>query len=84
MAEFLLRRGADPNRLCEEGLPLAAAISRGDERMALLLLERGADPRGHTSKGRSDIYPTPIEAARETGNHRVEELLLRRLGVDAP
>ena len=73
MAEFLLRRGADPNRLCEEGLPLAAAISRGDERMALLLLERGArDPRGHTSKGRSDIYPTPIEAARETGNHQVE------------
>jgi hypothetical protein len=55
LAEFLLRRGADPNLTCGpvngRALPLAHALSRGDQAMAALLRSHGAiETRGPTAQ----------------------------------
>jgi ankyrin repeat protein len=56
LARLLLDHGADPNRAGEGGFTaLHAAAQNGDEALALLLLERGADRGMVTDDGRRPV-----------------------------
>lgn len=81
-AGLLLERGADPNTLGRNehiktnALHAATAAESTDEEtrfeLAKLLLENGADP--NISQGTNEFRP--IDAARQNGDKRLEELLI--------
>ncbi|MGZ4257612.1 MAG: ankyrin repeat domain-containing protein [Gaiellaceae bacterium] len=82
-ARLLLDRGADPNSLARnehvQAGPLhsaSAAESKGPEtryELCELLLDRGADPNLEQAGGF-----TALDAARQNGDERLEQLLLVR------
>jgi ankyrin repeat protein len=72
MVRFLIERGADVNRIDENGLtPLVAAADKGNSDIFTILLAEGADPRIPDRKGR-----TPLMAAVENGNVNIINALL--------
>lgn len=70
LVEFLLDRGADPNRPGSEVPPLTVAVMRGRSEVVRLLLERGADPNV-----RSVFGPT-LHVAALSGYSDIARLLL--------
>ena len=79
LVETFLKRGdaidaQDPFRLT----PLGWAIVRGHDRIALLLLDHGADPRA--DRGQSDEWPKPEALAKAFGRERVLQAIARRAG----
>jgi ankyrin repeat protein len=79
MVEMLLRRGADPNRWGEGGVPLAIAAEHCDEKLVRTLLNGGADPSGRrSSDGTVVLMNTPLEAAQRSQDRRIEKLLRER------
>ncbi len=87
-ARLLLERGADVNMLSRNehiqtaAIHAAAAAEGKDEatryELVKLVLEHGADP--NLQQGRDEFRA--IDAARQNGDRRIEELLLER-GADA-
>jgi ankyrin repeat protein len=75
--EYVLMRGADPNR-CQaaRGTPLIAALGNADAAKAELLLRYGADPCRVTNSG-----DTPLLAAVRGGSVACVRLMLSR-GVE--
>jgi ankyrin repeat protein len=71
MVEKLLRAGADPNLVQQDGFTaLHAVAQQGDAQMAGLLLLAGADPAAQTAGGK-----TAAEIAREKGHDWLAEKL---------
>lgn len=68
----LLDGGSDPDEQDEFGTSLHIAAVRGNEAMATLLLQRGADPNA----ARTDDGFTPLHIAAEWGRLGVARLLL--------
>jgi uncharacterized protein len=72
-ARLLLEHGADVNAFADNELgvhPLNSAAAAGRVDVAAVLLEHGADPNAQTRSGF-----TALDAARESGDQKLAELL---------
>jgi ankyrin repeat protein len=69
VVEAMLERGADPNRMDQQGTSLLAhAVRGGHDELASLLLRKGADPATVTAQDRAigalDVAPDPAQVHR--------------------
>lgn len=77
LMEYLISKGADPEKISIFGRPLNWAVGSGNVEAAQLLLQKGADPNGDNSG--SSI--APIIIAVDTNNRPIYDILLQK-GAD--
>jgi ankyrin repeat protein len=81
-ARLLLEHGADVNAFADNELgvhPINSAAAAGRRDVVAILLEHGADPNARTRRGF-----TPLDAARENGDHEQADLLRSHGARDEP
>jgi ankyrin repeat protein len=81
-ARLLLEHGADVNAFADNELgvhPINSAAAAGRRDVVAILLEHGADPNARTRRGF-----TPLDAARENGDHELADLLRSHGARDEP